>query len=156
MTLPDYSDLDACTAVTWAPSGGDKARTLTSKANNVGRQDDKSATLDDSTKGMPEVLEFRLESAVGSAATNGLELELWIGESSSGTAGTDNPANLTGADADLSNPDELKFQCNFAGSLVFSNARGTNVQKQRLRYFPVCPYIIPLVVNKTGQTLSAT
>jgi hypothetical protein len=105
---------------------------------------------------MPELLEIRFESAVGSAATNGLELELFIGESDHVTAGTDNPGNLTGADAALSNPDELKAQLNYAGSLVFSNARGTNVQKQRLRYFPICPYIIPLVVNKTGQTLSGT
>lgn len=155
MTLPDYSQLEAGTPVEWSTSG-DKLLTLTSKADGVGREGEKSSSLIDGTKGMPELLEFRLESAVGASATNGKELECWIGESNSATAGTNNPANLTGADADLSAPDELKYQCNWAGSLVFSNTRGTNVQRQRFVYYPTHPYIIPLIVNKTGQTLSST
>lgn len=156
MALPDYSTLVAGTPITWASSGGTETLTLTSLANNAGREGDKSATLVDGTSGMPEVLDVMLESAVGSAATDGLEIELFFGESSSATAGTDNPGNMTGADAGLSNPDELKRQCNFAGSLVLSNARGTNVQKQRFRYKPLMPHIVPLVVNKSGQTLSGT
>lgn len=156
MALPDYNGLVAGTALTWASSGGDKVLTLTSLANNAAREGDKSPTLVDGTMGMPELLEMRLESAVGSAATNGLEIELHVGESDSATAGNDNPGNLTGADAGLSNPDELKSQLNVVGALILSNARGTNVQKQRFRYRPLCPYIIPVVVNKSGQTLSGT
>jgi len=155
MTLPDYSYLVAGTPVEWSTSG-DKALTLTSLANNGSREGAKSDTLVDGTLGMPELLEFRLESAVSSAATSGAEIELFLGESDHATAGTNNPGNLTGTDAALSNPDELKAQLNYVGSLVLSNARGTNVQKQRLRYLPVCPYIIPLIVNKSGQTLSGT
>lgn len=156
MALPDYIGLVAGAAITWINTGGDKVLTLTSLANDAARQGDKSATLVNGTYGMPEVLDVRLESAVGSAATNGLEIELYIGESDNATAGDDNPGNLTGADGSLSNPDELKSQLNVVGSLILSNARGTNVQKQRFRYRPVCPYIIPVVVNKSGQTLSAT
>ncbi len=156
MALPDYSFLEKGTSITWINTGGDKALTLTSLANDAGREGAKSATLVDGTKGMPEVLEVRLESAVGSAATDGREIELYIGESDNATAGDDNPGNLSGTDAALSNPGELARQCYYAGSLVLSNARGTNVQKQRLLYYPTCPYIIPLVVNKSGQTLSGT
>lgn len=156
MALPDYAHLVAGTAITWAASGGDKTITLTSLANDAGREGAKSGTLVDGTSGMPELLEVRFESAVASAATNAKEIELYFGESSSTTAATDNPGNLTGADAALSNPDELKAQLYFVGSLVLSNARGTNVQKQRLLYWPTQICIIPLVVNKSGQALSGT
>lgn len=152
-----YSDLVAGTAVTWAPSGGDKVLTLTSLADNGAREGDKSASWVDGTKGLPELIEVRFESAVSSAvATSGRELELYVGESDNATAGTDNPGNLTGADAALSNPDELKAQLVFVGSLVLSNARSTNVQKQRFRFRPVCAYSIPVVVNKSGVALSGT
>lgn len=156
MATTTYSYLEAGTTITWVNSGGDKVLTLTSLADGSAREGDKSATLVDGTKGMPELLEFRLETAVGSAATNGLVVELWIGESDSATAGTNNPGNLTGADAGLSNPDELKYQLNIAGALALSNARTTSVQKQRFTYFPTCPYIVPLIVNKSGQALSGT
>jgi hypothetical protein len=155
VALPDFSYLEAGSPITWSTTG-DKAITLTSLANNGGREGVKSATLVDGTKGLPELLEIRLESSVASAATDGNEVELYLGESDHATAGTDNPGNLTGADAGLSNPDELKRQINFVGSLVLSNARGTNIQKQRFRYRPVCAYIIPLIVNKSGQALGGT
>lgn len=155
MALPDYVGLVAGTPVEWSTTGG-KTITLTSLTNNSGREGGKSATWVDGTLGMPEVIEIRFESAVGSAATNGLEIELYIGESDNATAGTDNPGNLTGADAALSNPDELKAQLYYVGGLILSNARGTNVQKQRMLYYPTAPYSIPLVVNKSGQTLSGT
>jgi hypothetical protein len=154
--MPEYSDLEKGTTITWLASGGTYALTLTSLTTNSGREGGKSGSLIDGTKGLPEFLEVILESAVGSAASDGLELELYFGESDNAAAGSDNPGNLTGADAGLSAPDELKRQCFFVGSLVFSNSRGTNVQKQRMRFRPLTAYIIPLIVNKTGQTLSGT
>jgi hypothetical protein len=155
MTLA-YSDVVAGTAITWKSTGGDKTLTLTSLTNGSAREGDKSATLVDATKGMPEYLEFRLESAVGSAATTGKEINLFIGESDSATAGTANEGNLTGADAGLSTPTELTPQLNFVGALSLSNTRSTNVQVKRMRYKPLCPYIIPLIYNDSGQTLSGT
>lgn len=155
MALPDYADLIPGTSKTWKSSGGDYAITLTSLANNGGREGVKG-DLNDGTMGYPTLLEVRFNSSVGSAATNGNQIELYFGESDSSTAGTNNPGNLTGADAALSNPDELKLQCYFVGGLNLSNARGTNIQKQRFIYFPTARYIIPLVVNKSGQTLGST
>jgi hypothetical protein len=151
-----YSDLSAGTAVTWTSSGGDRVLTLTSLADGAGREGDKSASWVDGTKGLPELIEVRFEAAVASAATAGKEVELYVGESDSATAGTANPGGLTGADAAVASPDEKKAQLVFVGSLVLSNAIGTSVQVQRLRFRPVCAYSIPVVVNKSGQALGST
>lgn len=156
MALPDYSFLIAGTAITWTSSGGDKTLTLTSKTDGTGCEGDKSATLVDGTLGMPELLEVRIEIKLNATATDGKEIELYFGESDSATAGTNNPGNLTGAAADVSNPGELKRQCNYVGSLVLSAARTTSTQKQRFRYRPLCPYIVPFVINSSGQTLGST
>lgn len=149
----------AGTKVTWAASGGDKLLTLTSLANNAAREGAKSETLLELAFNnvMPVYLSFRFKSAVALAPTDGAEIEVYIGESDNATPGTNNPANLTGADAALANPDELKYQAIRAGVLRLSNARGTNVQEQMfLPYIPSRPYIIPLVVNKSGQALHGT
>jgi hypothetical protein len=151
-----YSDLVAGTAVTWTSSGGDKVLTATSLTNGSAREGDKSDTWVDGTKGLPALVEVRLETAVGSAATAGNMVELYVGESDDADAGDANPGNLTGADAGLSNPDELTPQLTFVGALVLSNARGTNVQKQRFRFKPVCAYSVPVLYNRSGQTLSGT
>lgn len=156
MALPDYTFLEAGTALTWKSSGGDKTLTLTSLTNGSVREGDKSATLVDGTKGMPELLEIRLESAVGSAATQGKNINVYIGDSDNSTAGTNNPGNLSGADATVTSGSELLGQLNYVGGLSLSNARGTNVQKARMIYFPTCAYIIPVIHNDSGQTLSAT
>ncbi len=153
--MANYPTLVAGAAKTWQSTGGDYALTLTSLANNSAREGAKGDFYD-ATYGLPELIEWRLESAVASAATTGLALELFAGQSDNATAGTDNPGNLTGADAALSNPDELKPQCTYLGALLFSNARGTNVQKQRFRQFNPLRYQIPLLVNKSGQALTST
>lgn len=152
----NYSDLSPGTPITWTSSGGDRAITLTSLANDAAREGAKSPTWIDGTKGFPEVIDVRFEAQVASAATTGKEVELYVGESDNATAGSDNPANLTGADAALSNPDELKSQAVFVGSLILSNARGTAVQKTRFVFRPRCAHSIPLVVNKSGVALGST
>lgn len=139
---------------TWINTGGTFVLTLTSLANGAAREGAKASFIDYNV-GSPDFIDFLLESAVGSAVTSTL-LEFYLGQSNNATAGTDNPGNLTGADAGLSNPDELKLQCTRVGALVFSNARGTNVQKQKFRVWYPATYLIPLLVNKTGQSLSST
>lgn len=156
MALPDYAGLIAGTKITWKSTGGDKAITLTSLANNGVREGAKSNSLNDATYGMPKLLEIFLCSAVGVAATDGKTIPLYIGESDSATAGTNNPGNLTGADAGLTNGDQLVRQLKRAGALSLSNGRGTNIQKQRMIYLPTCEYIVPVVQNLSGQALSAT
>jgi hypothetical protein len=156
MPLPDYLDLVAGTPITWTSSGGDKVITLTSLADSAGREGDKSPTLVDVTLGLPAILDVRFEIQLNAAATNWKEVELWFGTSDSSVAGTDNPGNLTGADAAWTNASELRLQTDFVGALVLSNARGTNVQKQRFKFKPVLPYIIPGVYNVSGQAFSAS
>jgi hypothetical protein len=96
-------------------------------------------------------------SSVGSAATAGAEIELWWAPSDSATAGTDNPGGTGGIDATFNTtPDEYKQQLTYVGSLVLSNNAGTAVQRQWLSFVPPCRYGMPVVVNKSGQTLGAT
>lgn len=151
-----YSDLVAGTTITWTSSGGDKALDMSGLTDTSARQGDKSATLVDATKGMPELCEVRFETGVQAAATTGKMVELYFGQSDSATAGTANPGNLGGADAAYSNPSELAPQLTFVGALVLSNARGTNVQVQRFVFRPVCPHVMPVAYNLSGQTVNAT
>lgn len=153
----NYSDLEPGTAVTWTSSGGTKAITLTSLANGAMREGAKSATLIDGAKGLPELCVFTLEAKVGSAATAGREISLFVGSSPSGTVGTGNPAGLTGADAAVSNPTEKTPQLTLVGSLVLSNALGTGLQRsQELRYRPLQPFVVPVVYNDSGQAMGST
>lgn len=122
-------------------------------ANGAARQGGKSATLVDGTKGMPELLEILFLITMDVAAANGTQVELYFGESDSATVGTDNPSILTGVDGALATPAEYKLQLDFVGALNLSNARGTSQQAQRFRYYPTCPHIIPVVVNRGGQAL---
>lgn len=150
MALPDYSDLEAGTPITWLASGGTKAITLTSLANDAAREGEKSATLVDGTKGMPEVLDVFVEWTCASAPANGKQVEYYFAESDVATAGSGNPGNLSGTDAGVSAPDEIKQQVGFVGALNLANSLGGGVNRQRFEYEPVRPYIIPLVVNKSG------
>lgn len=150
-----YADYFPGTTKLWKASGGDYTLTLTSLANGSGREGDKG-NFYDAVYGYPSYLAVRFESSVAVAATAGNQVELYFGESDSATAGTNNPGNLTGADAGVSNPDELKLQTFLVGGLTLSNARGTNIQKQDFMYVPTFRYLIPFVVNKSGQALGST
>jgi hypothetical protein len=152
MALPDYFKNEAGTAKSWKSSGGDYAITLASLTNGSAREGAKG----DLGSAWARRWAVMLATSVGAAATNGNAVELWWGPSTSATAGTDNPANLTGADAALANPDEVKFQAIFIGALVLSNARGTNIQKVYFDFYPPTRYGTPFIVNKSGQTLGAT
>lgn len=150
-----YADYVAGTAKTWKNTAGDFALTLTSLANGSARQGDKGNFID-ATFGNPAYLRVYFQTAVASAATNGLQVELYAGESTNATAATDNPAGLTGADGAFASPDELKLQLFLVGGLNLSNATGTAVQDQVFIYFPSSPYWVPVVVNKSGQALTGT
>jgi len=156
MPLPDYSYLTVGTAIEWKNTGGDKAMTLTSLANDSARQGVKSATLVDGTLGMPEVLMFYFQTAVASAATDYAPIELWISESDSATAATRNAGNASGADAAYSNPDTLRHNLFQAGEVICSNSHGTSTLGSWIPYSPVLPYLSPIVRNASGQSLSST
>jgi hypothetical protein len=154
--MTTYAPLILGTPYVWTSSGGDKVITGTSLANGSARQGDKSATLVDGTKGLPALLEFVVETKVQVAPTDGNTIDFYVGFSSSGTAGTDNPGGLGGADATLASPSSVVPQLVFVGSVVMSNAVGTGVQRQRFLVAPMDAYVIPALVNSSGQTMSAT
>lgn len=155
--MPSYSRLIPGTSKTWINTGGDKVLTLTSLANGSVRQGDKSASVLHATYGRPEFLEFLFETACNVAGTNYNTVDLYIGESDSSTAGTNNPGGLSGADGALTNGTQLIWQLRQAGSLIVSNGAGTGVQKVRLRLmYPMQEYVIPVVANLSGQALHAT
>ncbi|MEM2991590.1 MAG: hypothetical protein QXQ02_10485 [Halobacteria archaeon] len=148
-----YSYLEAGTPIIWGPSGTgqDKLITLTSLGANAVREGEKSDSLIHATKGLPELLEILLQSAARAAPQSGSAINLFIGESDSATAGTDNPGGLTGTDALLAHADYVN-QLYFAGSLVMVNHAGTGIQRQRFIYYPKHAFIIPVVQNAVVNT----
>lgn len=149
----NYSDLTPGTAITWTNTGGTYAMNMKNLANAGRREGVKSASLVDGTKGMPELLEITAETKVQSTPTDGKEFNIYLGFSSSGTAGTDNPGGLTGADAAVGDTDQLP-QLTFAGAIVMAGSLTTGVQRQRFLARPLAEYVIPACHNDTGQTTS--
>jgi hypothetical protein len=152
MALPDFIKHEVGTAKSWKSSGGDYAITLTSLANDAERQGAKG----DLGANRARLWEVLYTAAVGVAATNGKEIEIYWAASSSATAGTDNPGGTDGTDSLLANGEEKKHQLIFIGSLVLSNALGTGIQRQRFVFSPPCRYGMPVAANISGQALSAT
>jgi hypothetical protein len=131
--------------------------TLTSLANNAARE---GVKIDlGATFSARYTIEFTLQTGA-TAPTIGATYELWLGWSTHVTAGTDNPAGLTGADAawtgiGSASVDESKMQLDLAGALVLVDETDTDMRQ----YFTVTAksrYVIPVVVNKSGQTTHAT
>ncbi len=152
MSVSAYSLNTTGTALSWKASSGDYAITLTSLTNGSARQGVKG----DLGAFWAQRWGVLLASAVGSAATNGLVLELYWASSPSATAGTDNPGAASGTDASFATPAEYKLQLDFLGNLNLSNNAGTAVQDQMFEFFPRFRYGMPVLVNSSGQTLSAT
>lgn len=152
MALPDLFKAQQGTAKSWKSTGGDYAITLTSLASAAAREGGKG----DLGATWSRRWAVFFTSSVAVAATNGKEIELYWAPSTNATAGTDNPGNVTGVDAALSNPTELVPQLIFIGSLTLSNARGTNIQKQYFVFYPPTRYGTPVVQNLSGQALGAT
>lgn len=153
MSLIGAMKYEVGTPITWKASGGTYGLTLTSVTNNNGRQGAKGDLGADRAR----IWDVLFTASVGSAATAGNEIELWWAASDSATAGTDNPGGTSGTDATFNTtPDEYKLQLIFIGSLILSNNAGTAIQKQYLAFVPPCRYGMPVVVNKSGQTLGAT
>lgn len=151
--LPDFVKHEVGSAISWKGSGGTYGMTFASITNGNGRQGAKG----DLGANRARVWDVLFTGGVGSAATAGTEIELFWAASDSATAGTDNPAGTSGTDATFNTtPDEYKQQLIFIGSLVLSNNAGTGIQKQWLSFQPPCRYGMPVIVNKSGVTLSGT
>ena len=92
----------------------------------------------------------RIEYA--SAPTDGDIVDIYMGPSLSGTAGTANPGGLTGADAAYtgtagSTLAESLLQLDFIGSLMCTNDGTAVVLQQTWVYSPGLRYVSPVVVN---------
>lgn len=146
-----YSDLTPGTAITWMNTGGTFAMNMKNMLNNVIREGAKSATLVDGTKGFPEKLEVTIETKLQIAAVDSVEGEVYLGFSSSSTAGTDNPGGLTGADAAVADSDQLA-QLIYVGSLIGASSLSTGVQRQVFEAVPKKEYVIPVFRNTLGQS----
>jgi hypothetical protein len=155
----------AGTVATWTSAGGSGfggTITCTSLASGSLRQGTKSTTLvivppNGATNAVPpDYIEWYLQVQFTSAPTANGEVGLYLGFSDSSTAGTNNPAGLSGTDAAGPNTDTLPSLV-FAGSLVASNNLGTAVQLAYLS--PVPPlnaYVCPVIYNNTSVALDAT
>jgi len=145
------SQLQQGTAITWSTTG-DYTLTLTSLSNGSARQGAKG----DLGSTWSNCYHILFTSSVGSAATNGNQIELYWAHSTSATAGTDNPGGLSGTDASFGTPGEYKYQLTYVGSINLSNNAGTAVQKQVMFLYPKARYGMPVVVNSSGQSLGST
>ena len=91
---------------------------------------------------------LRIEFAT--APADGDTVDLYLGTSLSVTAGTANPGELTGADADYTGSTgstlaESLLQLDFVGSLICTNDATALVQQQTFVYSPALQYLIPVV-----------
>lgn len=143
------------TAQTWQSSGGTNVITCTSLAAGSAEQGAKSATFNDGTLGNPIEYRVKLVMQFTAAPTDGKEVEVWLGQSSSATAGTDNPGGMTGTDTSYTV--SRRFQLQYAGSLIGSNSIGTGVQQQSEFVVPRLElYLCPLIFNNADQAFDAT
>jgi len=143
-------------AITWKASGGTYALTLTSLANNAAREGGKGDL--GAVHAARYAARFELELAV--AAVAGTTVELWWSSSTSATVGTDNTGiSITGVDAawaPAAGVDDCKPELQFVGALVCSDSAAATRFRQEFIFFPPQRYGAPVVVNKSGQALTAT
>lgn len=147
----------AGTAKTFKSSGGDAAISMASVANAAGRQ---SIKLDlGATFG--QLIRVRGEFEIAATPTAGATIDLYWAPSSSGTAGTDNPANVSGTDAAYagysSNLTASLKQLVFIGSFVCTAQATATVQKGEVGTFrPTHRYGSLVVVNNSGASIHSS
>lgn len=153
MSLIGAFEVEVGTPITWKGSGGTYALTSASITSGNGRQGAKG----DLGADRAPLMVMTINWAAGSAVTNGNTADYYWAASSSATAGTDNPGGLSGTDATFNTtPSEYSKQLDFIGSLNCSNNAGTGVQTQKFIFAPKQRYGMPVIVNSSGQTMSAT
>ncbi len=159
MALPDYSNLLQGTSITWKPSGqgGDYDLGFTSLSSTDGREGDKSATLEDGTYGLPVHCQVIIDLVSNASGNEQWPCEFFIGESTSATAATANPGNLSGSDAAWSNAVVLKHHLTPLGVVHFGGGTETQGLVTSFSFAPLFPYVIPAVyLPESSGTLSST
>ena len=154
MTLPDYFLVESQAAKTFKSTGGDAAITLASLANNAARQ---SAKLDlGATRA--EYYDVFLDIELAATPVAGNLVELFWAPSSSATAGTDNPANVSGVDAAYagysSNLDASLPQLQVIGAHVCTTQATATVQKGYVgRFSPAQRHGSLVLKNASGAAV---
>lgn len=157
MALPDTIVVQSGTAKTFKSSGGDSAITLASVANAAARQ---SVKLD---LGATRAELYAVKAAFELAATPtaGSTIDLYWAPSSSATAGSDNPGNVSGSDAAYTgysaNLTAALKQLLFIGSFVCTAQTTATVQKGHVGVFsPPNRYGSLIVVNNSGAAIHSS
>jgi hypothetical protein len=152
-----YGRVDNSTEKSFKSSGGDATLTLTSVSNGAARQ---SAKLDlGATRGPSYLVKAAFE--IAATPTAGNTIDLYWAPSSSATAATDNPGNVSGSDSAYSGyssnlTDSLK-QLQFIGSFVCTAQATATVQKAIVgRFSPLHRYGTLVVVNNSGAALHSS
>jgi hypothetical protein len=152
-----YGKVENQAVKTFKNSGGDAAISLASVANAAARQ---SAKLDlGATRAGAYKVRGNFELAATPTAGN--TIDLYWAPSESGTAGTDNPGNVSGTDAAYSGyssnlTDSLK-QLMFIGSFICTAQATTTVQSGYIgRFTPPSRYGSLVVVNNSGAAFHST
>ena len=150
------------TPIVWADTtdfgGSPIARTnqidLTGVATAEAREGDKVDL--GATRAARYSVTLRVE--MDAAPTSGLVVDMYFGQSPSGTAATANPGGLTGSDADYTGTagdsvgDSIK-QCTWVGSLPCTFDADTVIQQATWVFMPSERYVIPVVYNLSGQAM---
>lgn len=153
MALPDYFKLEQGTAVIWGDAGATSGVTVTNNmtldalANDAGRM---GASGDFGALWEMDYAVY-LWIETGTAPTAGNQYELYMAESHDGINW---PGKVTGADAAYpTTVDDNKKQLNFITSLFVTADTNITLKQGPVYYTPAARYIVPVVVNKSGQAL---
>lgn len=157
MALPDYLTEQTGTPLVFKSSGGDAAITMTSVANNAARQ---SVKLDLGASRTP-LYSVKASFEIAATPTAGNTIELYWAPSSSSSAGTDNPGNVSGTDAAYtgysSNIADSVKQLQFIGSFVCTAQATATVQSGFVgRFKPADRYGSLVVFNKSGAAMHSS
>jgi len=133
------------TTVTWTSAGGDEVLTLTSLADAAGREGEEH----DFTATFPQLVRIELLVDVNVAPTAGEVIEVWW---SSSDDGTNYDAECTGGDAAFTVAG--RYRLHFVGALYCTN--DTDPQRQSWLFYLPARYGLPVVINESGQALTAT
>lgn len=134
------------TDVVWTSAGGDETLTLTSLADGNGRQGDEH----DFGATFAARIRVAIELDFNAAPTAGEQVDVFWASSHDGT---DYDAECGGADAAFNSEDDSK-RLHYVGSLICSN--DTDPQRASFVFFLPARYGLPVVMNQSGQALTAT
>lgn len=141
------------TPIVWRNSGGDYAITLASLADEASREAVKGDLSKNSQFAKDWLVQFLIETG-GTAPTAGEVIYLYWSASDSATAAIRNAGGASGTDGIYKTGQEAEWikQLKFIGALILTNDAST-IQQMSFPFRPPSRYGMPIVWNKSGQTL---